>query len=124
MTRLDWMVRRDSKLSKLSYTALHMLGVQVHHDSATALGRRPCTLAKDIQMQITKQCLPAAQRIPLIAALPYRIVAERDDVVGDVQYDPMTQLTRFAGRRDFSTSREDESAGGLFSSKSDTKKDD
>lgn len=60
--------------------------------------------------------------IPLMAALPYAITTDEPDETG-IQYDPGTQLTVYAGR-DFSTSRYDESAGGLFESKSDTKKDD
>jgi len=74
-------------------------------------------------MQIEKVTVDAAGPIPLIAAFPYRVVV--DDVgEGIAVYDAETQLTRFAGRRDFSTCREDESIWSIFSSKSDTKKDD
>lgn len=75
-------------------------------------------------MRITKQVVREAGTIPLIAALPYEIEAEMPMDGLAFAYDPMSQLTVFAGRRDFSTCRYDESAGGLFSSKSDTQKDD
>lgn len=63
--------------------------------------------------------------VPLIASLPFEIEIEREDVPFPLQenYDPGQQRTIYAGR-DYSTCREDDSAGGIFSSKSDTKKDD
>jgi hypothetical protein len=73
-------------------------------------------------MNVTKVSVKTDAVIPLIAALPYGVVLDAPDTER-VQYDPIVQLTRYAGR-DFSTSRYDESVGGLFSSKSDTKKDD
>lgn len=73
-------------------------------------------------MNITKMSVNTDAVIPLIAALPYGVVLDAPDEAR-IEYDPMAQLTRYAGR-DFSTSRYDESAGGIFSSKSDTKKDD
>lgn len=61
--------------------------------------------------------------IPLMAALPYSIIADESEEEG-IQYDPGTQLTVFAGRS-FSTCRYDESVGGILSkSRSDTQKDD
>lgn len=61
--------------------------------------------------------------IPLMAALPYAVTADADEVTG-VQYDPETQLTFFAGRN-FSTCRVDESINPFFgTSKADTQKDD
>ena len=62
--------------------------------------------------------------MPLIAALPYAITAEDNEVGTSPRYDAISQLVVHAGGRDYSTSREDDSAGGLFSTKGDTKKDD
>jgi hypothetical protein len=73
-------------------------------------------------MLIAKKSIKTNSTIPLIAALPYVITS--DDVPDwRFDYDARTQLTQLAGR-DFSTCRCDESAGGIFQSKSDTKKDD
>ncbi|MFO1087729.1 MAG: hypothetical protein U1E21_24475 [Reyranellaceae bacterium] len=57
-----------------------------------------------------------------MAALPYSVMFE-DAAPEEYVYDPISQITRFAGRN-FSTCREDESHGWPFQSKSDTKKDD
>lgn len=73
-------------------------------------------------MKIDRLTLAGSAVIPLMAALPYRIDASACTPEGS-SYDPTTQFTHFA-RRDFSTCRCDESVGGLFSSRSDTKKDD
>lgn len=73
-------------------------------------------------MHIQKLSVKTSSIIPLMAALPYRVAMDSPAVCG-IEYDPATQLSYFASR-DFSTCREDESAGGIFSSKSDTKKDD
>jgi len=76
-------------------------------------------------MEVTKLTLPSHAAMPLVAALPYKVVLEGPDVENPLAYDPETQISVFAGRRDYSTCREDESVGGFFSkSKSDTKKDD
>lgn len=75
-------------------------------------------------MNVTKLTLTPQATMPLIAALPYRVVIDGPDAETPYTYNPDTQVTMFASRRDFSTCREDESAGGWFSSKSDTKKDD
>ena len=75
-------------------------------------------------MNATKITLRTDAAIPLIAALPFRVAMSGLEGVAAMDYNPSTQLTMFMGGRDFSTSREDESAGGFFSSKSDTKKDD
>ncbi len=76
-------------------------------------------------MRVEKQVLTEKSIIPLIAALPYEIHCEAEQSsAGERVYDPRSQRTIYAGNRDYSTSREEESAGGLFSSKSDTKKDD
>jgi len=81
--------------------------------------------SNDGSMRVTKLRVETASAIPLIAALPYGIMIEPSDALdAGFAYDPTTQTTRMSGRRDFSTCREDESAGGLFQSKSDTKKDD
>jgi hypothetical protein len=64
-----------------------------------------------------------ARVVPLMAALPYRVEVAHDHVDAVPQYIPASQLTVFASRG-YSTCREDDSAGGIFSTKSDTKKDD
>lgn len=64
-----------------------------------------------------------ARVVPLMAALPYRVEVAHDPVDAVPQYIPASQLAVFAGRG-YSTCREDDSAGGFFSTKSDTKKDD
>ena len=73
-------------------------------------------------MNIQKLSVKTDAAIPLMAALPYGVAMDPPPESG-IEYDPETQLTHFASR-DFSTCRYDESAGGLFQSKSDTKKDD
>jgi hypothetical protein len=76
-------------------------------------------------MEVTKLMLPSNAAMPLIAALPYRVVLDGPDVESPFTYNPETQISVFASRRDYSTCREDESVGGFFAkSKSDTKKDD
>lgn len=71
------------------------------------------------RMEVNGQAL-----IPLMAALPYSIMADESEEDGGFQYDPESQLTVFAGRN-FSTCRYDESVGGILSkSRSDTQKDD
>ncbi len=61
--------------------------------------------------------------MPVIAALPYSIVLEDNELMEEGNYNPELQLTTNMGR-DYSTSSSDDSAGGIFSSKRDTKKDD
>lgn len=73
-------------------------------------------------MQVERMSTTDRAAIPLMAALPYAIRAD-EAADGRSSYDPKSQLTVYAGRN-FSTCREDESAGHLFQSKSDTKKDD
>jgi hypothetical protein len=76
-------------------------------------------------MEVTKLTLASEAAMPLIAALSYRVVLDGPDAENTVTYSPETQVSVFAGRRDFSTCREDESVCPLFGkSKSDTKKDD
>ena len=76
-------------------------------------------------MEVTKLTLTSQAAMPLIAALPYRVVLDGPDVENPVTYNPETQISVFAGRRDYSTCREDESICPFFGkSKSDTKKDD
>jgi hypothetical protein len=76
-------------------------------------------------MQVTKLAFASSAAMPLIAALPYRVVLDGPDVENPVTYNPETQISVFAGRRDYSTCREDESVNPFFGkSKSDTKKDD
>lgn len=77
-------------------------------------------------MNITKLIDTTKKVIPLLAALPYEISVEDGGAEAVLSYNPTIQRTFFAsGKKDFSTSRFDESVGGVFSkSKSDTKKDD
>jgi hypothetical protein len=74
-------------------------------------------------MQITKVTDTSTRVIPLIAALPFEIEVDDRKVAAPGIYDPDSQITIRAGR-DYSTCREDDSAGGIFSTKADTKKDD
>jgi hypothetical protein len=73
-------------------------------------------------MNIERLKISTNAAIPLMAALPYGIAVDRPEGES-VRYDPETQLTIFAGRN-FSTCRNEESAGGIFQSKADTSKDD
>lgn len=75
-------------------------------------------------MQVEKLLNNTNDVMPLIAALPYRISLDLEAPETGV-YDPAQQQTiHTMGKRDYSTSREDDSAGGWLSTKSDTKKDD
>lgn len=63
--------------------------------------------------------------IPLMAALPYHITVESSDNEPSFSYDPISQLTRFASKRGYSTCQYEESVGGLITkSRTDTKRDD
>ncbi len=73
-------------------------------------------------MEVRKLTVNTDAPMPLIAVLPYGVGLDAPAEDGGA-YDPCAQLTRFAGRG-FSTCRSDESAGGIFQSKSDTHKDD
>lgn len=70
----------------------------------------------------TPMILESSSVIPVMAALPYAITGLNDDLE-PAFYEPATQLM-ICSRGNYSTCRYDESAGGWFSSKSDTKKDD
>lgn len=63
--------------------------------------------------------------IRLIAALPFevKIESEEGECPGPGAYDPLSQRTINASRG-YSTCRYDDSAGGIFSTKSDTSRDD
>jgi hypothetical protein len=74
-----------------------------------------------MNVTVEKVVLNEERNVPLIAALPFRIRAE-ESATDVIRYDPATQ--RSAMGRNYSTCRYDESAGGIFSSKSDTSKDD
>jgi len=75
-------------------------------------------------MTAIKQIAPGGV-IPLMAALPYHIMVERSDAEPGFSYDPMSQQTRFASSRGYSTCQYEESVGGFISkSRTDTKKDD
>jgi hypothetical protein len=74
-------------------------------------------------VHIEKLVDTTARVVPLMAALPYHVEVEEESMDAVPQYIPALQRTVFAGRG-YSTCRYDESAGGLFSSKTDTQKDD
>lgn len=71
----------------------------------------------------TPKILNTSAIIPIMAALPYHIMGNDADT-GPALYDPLSQLMLFAGGRNYSTCRYDESVGFIFTSKSDTQKDD
>jgi hypothetical protein len=75
-------------------------------------------------MQVEKLVNTTSDVVPLIAALPYVITVEPNNSEPPAIYDPEEQQTIYSMGRDYSTSREDDSAGGWLSTKSDTKKDD
>jgi len=75
-------------------------------------------------MQATKLHIKTDAAIPLIAALPFALATSGAETGASFNYNPVTQLATFQNGRGYSTSREDDSAGGLFSTKSDTQKDD
>jgi hypothetical protein len=76
-------------------------------------------------MQLIKHTSMSKNVIPLLSALPYSVILDKgEDVTEEFAYDPTSQRTVYQAGRDYSTSRSDDSAGGIFSSKSDTKKDD
>lgn len=63
--------------------------------------------------------------IPVIAALPYAVRADRDELETSFAYDAVSQLSRFAGGRNYSTCQYEESVNPLFGkSRRDTQKDD
>ncbi len=75
-------------------------------------------------MQVTKQ-METGGLVPLMAALPYHITIQDSDREAAFAYDPVSQLTRFASSRGYSTCQYEESVGGIISkSRTDTKKDD
>lgn len=63
--------------------------------------------------------------VPLIAALPYKIVfnSTENNVTDKVEYDPQSQRN-IRTRDDYSTCRRDDSIDHFISTKSDTKRDD
>ena len=73
-------------------------------------------------MNIERLQIHTSAAIPLIAAFPYAVVPDASEPF-EGRYDPISQLTIFAGR-DFSTCKSEGSAGTIFKPKSDTKKDD
>ena len=64
----------------------------------------------------------------MIAALPYQVAFDNDDVLEEMSYDAKLQLTSYfsSGGKGYSTSRDDDSVWTLipYTTKSDTKKDD
>ena len=76
-------------------------------------------------MQLIKHSSMSKNVIPLISALPYSVILDKEeDMAEEFVYNPTSQRTVYQAGRDYSTSRSDDSAGGFFNSKSDTKKDD
>jgi hypothetical protein len=83
------------------------------------------TKRKVNKMLAVKQAVKTGGVIPLLTALPYRIAVEGSDSDPSFAYDPISQLTRFASSRGYSTCQYEESVGGIFTkSRTDTKKDD
>lgn len=75
-------------------------------------------------MKVERLVVKTDAAIPLIAALPYAISADERTVESAPQYDAVSQMTVYGAGRNYSTCREDDSAGGIFSTKADTKRDD
>jgi hypothetical protein len=76
-------------------------------------------------MFVEKIVVTEPRVIPLIAALPYAVRADRDELETSSSYDANSQLSRFAGGRNYSICRYEESVNPLFGkSRSDTQKDD
>jgi hypothetical protein len=76
-------------------------------------------------MTAVKETVSSGGVIPLLAALPFRIAVESSDNEPSFSYDPISQQTRFASSRGYSTCQYEESVGGFISkSRTDTKKDD
>ena len=67
------------------------------------------------------------KKIPVIAALPFRVFYDREEMERALEdiptYDPSQQRTTYAGR-DYSRSRDEDSAGSFWSSRPDTREDD
>lgn len=74
-------------------------------------------------MNATKLHIKTAAAIPLIACLPFALATSSAETGASFNYNPVTQLATFQNGRG-SICREDDSAGGWFSTKSDTQKDD
>jgi hypothetical protein len=60
------------------------------------------------------------QPVPLLAAFPFRIRVDDAPVAASARL----AARSYDGRRDYSTCVDEESAGGIFTSKNDVKKDD
>ena len=80
-------------------------------------------------MQLVKHVSTSKNVMPIISALPYSVILDKGDDMSEgmsegFSYDPTSQRTVYQAGRDYSTCREDDSAGGIFNSKADTKKDD
>lgn len=73
-------------------------------------------------MQVEKLVIKNNGVNPLIASLPIRVSVGTEE--SRSEYDPRDQVTISPNSAGYSTSREDDSAGGIFSTKSDTKRDD
>lgn len=74
-------------------------------------------------MKAEKMIDRSVNKVPVIAALPYSISFEENEKTEAGTYIPSLQLTHHISNG-YSTSSYDESAGGVFQSKRDTKKDD
>lgn len=74
-------------------------------------------------MKIEKSIDKSDVIMPVIAALPYSISLEENEIIEKGNYNPDSQLTtHFSSSGSYS--REDDSSGYWTNSKSDTKKDD
>lgn len=108
----------------LSCPAVSPVALVKMTSAATSHWGDPPARKEEGAMQIEKLLLQEPRVIPVIAALPYRIVAggEMDDAA--FTYDARSQTTLIAGSSG-SWSRYEESVSPLFGkSRSDTQKDD
>lgn len=79
-------------------------------------------------MKVSKLTVQTEEDIPVIAALPYHVAFDNDELPEEMNYDAEQQLTTYfsSGGKGYSTSRDDDSVWTLipYTTKSDTKKDD
>jgi len=74
-------------------------------------------------MKAEKLIIQLEGEMPVIAALPFSISINENEMPKKGIYNPKTQLTTHFGRG-YSTCQYDDSAGGIFETKRDTQKDD
>ena len=101
---------RDSKRTSIRFTSAMWL--RVFSDGVATTG--------------SERLISPSRAAIFCASETYAFASSRWPVCASssANYNPATQLATFRNGRGFSTCREDDSAGGLFSTKSDTQKDD